>query len=544
VSTTDGARLLERLLGDPDFRASFQRDPAAAARNAGFGELADELAADNRKAFETLEIRESRSSVAGVMLAAAVEGLGLFELSEHVMPHLGAEDALAADRPPQAAPADQVAPAAPAGPAPPVDPDDLSEVPPDEPASHDQESDTPASNDQESDGPGSDDDDEDEPDEDEPDEDEPDVEEPDEDDGGDSDDGSDGDDSESDDSGGSDDSHNSDDGDTSDDGDNSDDSDNSDDDDGDDDIDFGPVPDHYPGDSGSQAQISAWMGHEAQKRGLPPELPVMASLVESGMKNLPGGDADSVGFFQMRVSVWNSGDYAGYPERPERQLDWFLDHAAAVKAQRVARGQPIDPQHYGEWIADVERPAAQYRGRYQLQLDDAQHLLRRSFPDGDGVNELIDEGSGSTPRAGPRAREALAEARKYLGTPYQWGGESPNTGFDCSGLVQWAYAKAGIQIPRVTEQQILAPGATKVGRKHLLPGDLVFFRDASGDVHHVGMSLGGDRFIEAPRTGLRVRISSLKEPYYAQQFTGGRRFDAAVPRGNEARVMRAVRPSD
>ncbi len=284
------------------------------------------------------------------------------------------------------------------------------------------------------------------------------------------------------------------------------------------------------------------MGHEAQKRGLPPELPVMASLVESGMKNLPGGDADSVGFFQMRVGVWNSGDYAGYPENPKKQLDWFLDHAEQVKKQRVARGQSTDPSHYGEWIADVERPAAQYRGRYQLQLDDAQRLLKRAFPDGDGTDALIDEGTGSTPRAGPRAREALAEARKYLGTPYQWGGESPETGFDCSGLVQWAYAKAGIQIPRVTDQQILASGATKVGRKHLLPGDLVFFRDASGYVHHVGMSLGGDRFIEAPRTGLKVRISSLKDPYYAQQFTGGRRFDAPVDRGNEARVMPAITP--
>ncbi len=110
--------------------------------------------------------------------------------------------------------------------------------------------------------------------------------------------------------------------------------------------------------------------------------------------------------------------------------------------------------------------------------------------------------------------------------------------------MQWAYAKAGIQIPRVTDQQIDAAGATKVGRKHLLPGDLVFFRDASGYVHHVGMSLGGDRFIEAPRTGLSVRISSLNDPYYAQQFTGGRRFDVPTRGGSEARVMPALKLSD
>ena len=261
----------------------------------------------------------------------------------------------------------------------------------------------------------------------------------------------------------------------------------------------------------------------------------MASLVESGMRNLPGGDADSVGFFQMRVGIWNTGDYAGYPERPELQLDWFLDHAKAVKAQRVAGGLPIDPEHYGEWIADIERPAAEYRGRYQLRLDEAQRLLRRAFPEGEGLEDVADAGGhGSGSHPGERAREALAHARKMLGTPYQWGGESPQTGFDCSGLVQWAYARAGIEIPRVTDQQILAAGAQKVGRKHLLPGDLVFFRDASGYVHHVGMSLGGDRFIEAPRTGLNVRISSLNDPYYAQQFTGGRRFDAPLP---EARTL-------
>ena len=75
----------------------------------------------------------------------------------------------------------------------------------------------------------------------------------------------------------------------------------------------------------------------------------------------------------------------------------------------------------------------------------------------------------------------------------------------------------------------------------------MFFRDATGYVHHVGMSLGGDRFIEAPRTGLNVRVSSLKDPYYAQQFTGGRRFVSAV-RGDvgesEARVMPALQLDD
>ena len=117
------------------------------------------------------------------------------------------------------------------------------------------------------------------------------------------------------------------------------------------------------------------MAAEAEKRGLPGQLPVMASLVESNLTNVDFGDADSLGYFQMRVSIWER-DYPGFGKDPEKQLDWFLDTAEGVKAQRLARGQSIDdPNQFGEWIADVERPAEQYRGRYQLRLDEANRLL-------------------------------------------------------------------------------------------------------------------------------------------------------------------------
>jgi hypothetical protein len=110
----------------------------------------------------------------------------------------------------------------------------------------------------------------------------------------------------------------------------------------------------------------------------------MASLVESGLRNLDSGDADSVGFFQMRTSIWDQGIYRGYQGRAALQLQWFLDHAEAVKGARVAAGQPIDdPNSYGEWIADVERPAEQYRGRYQLRLDEARALVDEARPGAD-----------------------------------------------------------------------------------------------------------------------------------------------------------------
>jgi hypothetical protein len=80
----------------------------------------------------------------------------------------------------------------------------------------------------------------------------------------------------------------------------------------------------------------------------------------------------------MRVSIWNQGEYAGYPQNPGLQAKWFIDTALAVKRQEIARGNAgfgKDPSTWGEWIADVERPAEQYRGRYQLRLAEARRLL-------------------------------------------------------------------------------------------------------------------------------------------------------------------------
>ena len=130
----------------------------------------------------------------------------------------------------------------------------------------------------------------------------------------------------------------------------------------------------YPGDAAPKQAIAAWMAYGAAVRGVPAELPVMAALVESGVSNLSSGSADSVGFFAMRMGIWNQGEYAGYPTNPPLQLDWFLDQALALLAAR----RPTDPgygaseQRYGEWAADILRPAQQFRDRYQLRLDEAE----------------------------------------------------------------------------------------------------------------------------------------------------------------------------
>src|SRR5207248_9282045 len=85
------AKLIERLLVEPAFRATFRRDPAAACREAGLDSLADEMALGAGNAMMTLDVRESKSSLAGVMMAAAMEGIGVYEFAKHVLP--GIEDA-------------------------------------------------------------------------------------------------------------------------------------------------------------------------------------------------------------------------------------------------------------------------------------------------------------------------------------------------------------------------------------------------------------------------------------------------------------------
>jgi cell wall-associated NlpC family hydrolase len=114
---------------------------------------------------------------------------------------------------------------------------------------------------------------------------------------------------------------------------------------------------------------------------------------------------------------------------------------------------------------------------------------------------------------GPSHPEAAAVAKKYLGVPYLWGGTTP-AGFDCSGLVRYAYEKIGITVPRTSRVQFTFGQFIPPARTDLLePGDLVFFAYGGdpGQVHHVGMYVGGGVFIHAPGTGGHVQYSSLTD---------------------------------
>lgn len=115
-----------------------------------------------------------------------------------------------------------------------------------------------------------------------------------------------------------------------------------------------------------------------------------------------------------------------------------------------------------------------------------------------------------------------ARARALAGAPYRYGGADPQGGFDCSGLVYHVYKSFGIDAPRTTGGLVKAGRWVK--RAELAPGDLVFFiTDKKGGLH-VGIYLGGGRFVHAPSTGKKVRVSRLGNPYYHARYHTARRL--------------------
>ena len=116
----------------------------------------------------------------------------------------------------------------------------------------------------------------------------------------------------------------------------------------------------------------------------------------------------------------------------------------------------------------------------------------------------------------------LRRAFALLGTPYRWGGNSPDRGFDCSGLVGYVYRTAlGIDLPRISRDQARA-GERVADRAAMAAGDLVFF-GRRGRVDHVGIYIGEGKFVHAPSRGKDVMVSSLDEGYWGRRFVQARR---------------------
>ena len=122
-----------------------------------------------------------------------------------------------------------------------------------------------------------------------------------------------------------------------------------------------------------------------------------------------------------------------------------------------------------------------------------------------------------------QSSNVLSRAVNVLGTPYRWGGSSPSKGFDCSGLVKYAFNDVNDVDLHRTSNALAAGLGLKVVRMVLKPGDLLFFKLKSRQVNHVAIYLGNDRFIHAPRRGKSVSIDTLKKPFWNKNYVIAKR---------------------
>ena len=220
-----------------------------------------------------------------------------------------------------------------------------------------------------------------------------------------------------------------------------------------------------------------------------------------------------IGGFGSSLAAGGSGD-----------PDAYLDGAATGYAMQIERGAEVNQ------LSSLLKEAERAKKEAQAQEAEVEKIVKRLEDRRDKITRLIKRTESSLYR---RANEQLratagratrmnipivgqgkaAQAARWAMTqqlkPYIWGAEGPH-GYDCSGLVMWAYAKVGIRLPHYTGSQWTA--GRQIPRDQLRPGDLVFFYS---DLHHVGIYIGGGLMVHAPRTGDVVRVASINNRPFA-----------------------------
>jgi len=219
--------------------------------------------------------------------------------------------------------------------------------------------------------------------------------------------------------------------------------------------------------------------------------PGLATIVD---QSSPDGWAHAVGPMQFLTTTFRAWAVLA-PDRPDTAPDANNAWDAIFTAARYLCGSE-------EQVTDLH-PAVL---RYNHSEDYWQSVLSKATAYGYGTGLPL----GGT-LAGGSGEAAVLAALTQLGVPYVWGGTTPGVGFDCSGLVQWAYAQIGVTLPRTTQEQVMVGIAITV--EQLRPGDLVFTRSnrAGGVVErgHVALYAGGGQVVVAPSTGDLVSLRPL-----------------------------------
>jgi cell wall-associated NlpC family hydrolase len=279
---------------------------------------------------------------------------------------------------------------------------------------------------------------------------------------------------------------------------------------------------------GTPSPYDSMITQAANEAGVPPALVKAVAKAESGFDPRSTSGAGAQGLMQLMpgtargLGVTDPYDplqsLRGGAKYLRQMLDRFGgDYEKAIAAYNagpgaVARYNGVPP--YAETQAYVPRVMGYFHDFGGVTGTTG----RGATPIG---AEAVDPGRMvSLAGGGGVGSDVVRKGLTYLGTPYVWGGTTPK-GFDCSGLAQYLYAQEGVKIPRVSQDQFRAGRAIPAAQ--MQPGDLVFFQK-NGDVHHVGIYMGGGKFLQSPHTGDVVKISSLSEPYYRAQFCGARRY--------------------
>lgn len=192
-------------------------------------------------------------------------------------------------------------------------------------------------------------------------------------------------------------------------------------------------------------------------------------------------------------------------DEPKPQLFYQARAHKPSSPVKLAQKQSPSKSAQKQWL--VEPPALPTAAQIQeLPVRAEDHLPRGLF---------------EWPQGLQHEAEVVEIAKQYLGVPYKFGGETPQEGFDCSGLVQYVFSLRGVALTRLANEQYLQ--GEPVSKAELRPGDLVFFNISGKGVDHVGIYAGDAQFIHAPRTGRVVSFERLDSPYFTRYYQGARR---------------------
>jgi hypothetical protein len=222
-----------------------------------------------------------------------------------------------------------------------------------------------------------------------------------------------------------------------------------------------------------------------------------------------------------KVLTTNTRTHLQYASQLIELKGVFLDHAVANSATLMAmmppcRQGPHSIPRRTAWLVAIMLASSPAWAEIESQGDPLQAWLmaRGELPaDPAWAGRLHDQTSG-----------LVIAAMNFVGVPYQRGGNSVDSGFDCSGFTRHIFELSlGLLLPRRVDDQAGAGGLARVARSELRPGDLVFFNTLKRTFSHVGIYVGDGRFIHAPRSGSEVRIEDMRQAYWSQRFTGARR---------------------